>query len=162
MANTHLGIYLNDHLAASSGALDLMKQLAESHAGTPESTTLLQLHAEISAERQELAQLIERLGVGESLPRQLGTWVAGKVAQLKLDIDDKATGMLRLFEGLEALVVGIHGKRALWRVLGDLAQSSPELRGPDYARLARASEDQEQRVETMRRAVAPAAFAPAE
>lgn len=162
MANTHLGIYLNDHLAASTGALDLMKHLAEAHDGTPVAKLALQLHAEISAERQELEQLIKRLGLGESIPRQVGAWLGTKISQLKLQIDDKATGALRLFEGLEALTLGIHGKRALWIVLGELAENDAALRGPDYERLVQASEDQRQRVEIMRLAAAPAAFAPIE
>lgn len=160
VANKHLAIYLNDHLAASTGALDLMKHLAEAHDGTPVAELALQLHAEISAERQELEQLIKQLGFGESIPRQVGAWLGTKIGQLKLQIDDKATGALHLFEGLEALTIGIHGKHGLWRVLGELAESNPKLRGPNYQQLVQASEDQQQRVETMRLAAAPAAFEP--
>jgi len=158
MANKHLAIYLNDHLAGSTGALELLAHLAAAHADTPVGDTLTQLHAEIEADRQELEHLINRLDITESGPRKLGAWLGEKVAQLKLQMDDKATGAMRLFEGLEALAMGIQGKRGLWRVLGAASESLPELQGIDYQQLVQRSEDQHRRVEVMRLAAGQEAF----
>ena len=158
MANKHLAIYLNDHLAGSTGALELLIDLAEAHSGTPIADGITQLHAEIHVERQELEHLIEQLHVTESVPRKVGAWLGEKVAQLKLQLDDKATGSMHLFEGLEAVTIGIQGKRALWRVLGVVSENAPELQGPDYNHLVQRSEDQYRRVEVMRLAAAKEAF----
>jgi hypothetical protein len=158
MANKHLAIYLNDHLAGSTGALELLTHLAAAHPDTPVGESLMQLHAEIEAERQQLEQLIDRLDITESGPRKLGAWLGEKLAQLKMQMDDKATGAMRLFEGLEALALGIQGKRGLWQALGMLSEALPELKGIDYNQLVQRSEDQHRRVEAMRLAAAKEAF----
>jgi hypothetical protein len=158
VANKHLAIYLNDHLAGSTGALELLTHLAEAHSGTPVADSLMQLHAEIHADRQELEHLIARLHITESASRKVGAWLGEKMAQLKLQMDDKATGAMHLFEGLEVIAIGIQGKRALWRVLGVVSENDPELRGLDYNQLVQRSEDQHQRVEVMRLAAAKEAF----
>jgi len=158
MAHKHLGIYLNDHLAGATGALELMADLAEAHAGTPVGDALTQLHNEIEAERQQLERLIERLDVSVSGPRRMGAWLGEKLAYIKLQIDDKSTGAMRLFEGLEALALGIQGKRGLWRVLAIISQADPDLHGIDYEHLVQRSGDQQRRVEEMRLAAAKEAF----
>ncbi|MEO7912387.1 MAG: hypothetical protein ABIV47_22300 [Roseiflexaceae bacterium] len=158
MANKHLAIYLNDHLAGATGALELLTHLAEAHADTQIGDILTSLHAEIDAERQELEQLIDRLDITVSAPRKLGAWLGEKLAYAKLQLDDKAAGAMRLFEGLEALAIGIQGKRGLWSVLGVVSERLPELQGIDYQQLVLRSEDQHRRVELMRLAAAKQAF----
>jgi hypothetical protein len=158
MANKHLAIYLNDHLAGATGALELMTDLAEAHAGTPVGDSLRQLHDEIEAERQELERLIDRLDISVSAPRRMGAWLGEKLAYLKMQVDDKTTGAMRLFEGLEALALGIQGKRGLWRVLAIVSEADPDLRGLDYDQLVQRSEDQHRRVEQMRLAASKPAF----
>ncbi|MDQ2995917.1 MAG: hypothetical protein M3R61_02500 [Chloroflexota bacterium] len=150
MANKHLAIYLNDHLAGSTGALELLTHLADAHAGTPIGDALTQLHAEIEADRHELEHLIDRLQIAESGPRKVGAWLGEKLAQLKLQIDDQSTGAMRLFEGLEAVAIGIQGKRGLWRVLSVASETLTELQGIDYTELVQRSDDQHRRVEMMR------------
>lgn len=159
MANKHLTIYLNDHLAGATGALDLLAHLEEAHAGTPVGDSLAQLHADIEADCQELEQLMERLDISESAPRKVTAWLSEKMADLKLRLDDKTTGAMRLFEGLEALLLGTEGKRALWQALAVAAEAVPELQGVDYDRLAQRSQDQHNRVEMMRLDAAKAALA---
>jgi hypothetical protein len=158
MANKHLAIYLNDHLAGATGALELLSDLAEAHAGTPVGANLTQLHNEIEADRQELERLVHRLDIAVSGPRRMGAWLGEKLANVKLQLDDKATGAMRLFEGLEALALGIQGKRGLWRALAVASQSDLDLRGLDYENLTQRSEDQHRRVELMRLAAAKEAF----
>jgi len=150
MANNHLAIYLNDHLAGATGALELLAHLQEAHADTPLGDALTQLHTEIEAERQELEHLIDRLDINVSSSRKIGAWLAEKLAQLKLQIDEKADGSMRVFEGLEALALGIQGKRGLWQVLASVSRAAPELGGIDYHQLVRRSEDQYRRVEALR------------
>jgi hypothetical protein len=158
MAYNHLAIYLNDHLAGSVVALDLIGHMASAHAGTPLERSLNQLRVEVEADRQQLQRLMDRLEIGESGPRKATAWLAEKAAQLKLLADDRASGALRLLESAEALSLGIEGKRGLWRVLDSASEELPELRGLDYAALERRAEDQRGRVEGIRLVAAKAAF----
>jgi hypothetical protein len=80
------------------------------------------------------------------------------VAELKLRVDDPSAGALLLLEGLEALGLGILGKRALWRALAAAAEAVPELQGVDYARLEQRAEEQHRRVEGVRLDTAKVAF----
>lgn len=161
MANTHLSIYLNDHLAGSEGALELLGHLEAAYTGTAVGDLLAGLRADIEADRQELEQLMQRLGIAASATRKVGGWLAEKAAYLKLKLDDKANGSMRLFEGLEGLGIGIHGKWSLWKALIAAGDSVPGLQGVDYERLAQRAEDQRARVELMRLEAAKVALATA-
>lgn len=146
----HVATYLNDHLAGSTAALDLLEHLEAAHPGTEVAGVLAGLRADILADRGELEALIARLGVATSGVRQAVGWVAEKVARLKLRVDDPAGGPLRLLESVEAVAVGIHGKGSLWRALAAV----PALRGPDYDRLAARADEQRGRIEAVRLAAA--------
>ena len=56
---------------------------------------------------------------------------AEKVSRLKLK-HGSADG-LGTFEALEFLVIGIHGKWALWRAMAELASFDSRLEGIDFA-----------------------------
>jgi hypothetical protein len=159
MASTHLAIYLNDHLAGAEGALELLGDLEAAYTGTPVGDALVQLHAEIEADRQQLEHLMERLHFTVSVPRKVSAWLGEKLAYVKLQLDDKATGAMRLFEGLEALGLGIQGKGGLWRALAFVSEDADELQGIDYDHLLQRAKDQHRRVEVMRLDAAKEALA---
>src|SRR5436190_2458592 len=117
MAEQHLATYLNDHLAGAVGALELLTHLEESHPGPGLKRFLTDLRADIVADRQELESLMARLHVATSPSRKAVAWLAEKITQTKLRLDDPDDGALRLLEANEALAIGIEGKRALWRAL---------------------------------------------
>lgn len=150
MANKHLATYLNDHLAGATGALELLSHLEEAYAGTPLGAMLEQLHTDIEANRQQLEHLIERLQIDVSAPRKVSAWLGEKLVYLKLQLDDTTTGDMRLFEGLEALALGIQGQRALWNALAIASEAEPGLQGVDYDRLIQSAEHQYRRVEEQR------------
>lgn len=157
MANEHLATYLNDHLAGSVGALELLERLESESAES--KAFFAELRADIESDRQELQALMRRLGIAESRTRKVGGWLADKLAQLKLRLDDKAAGSLCLLETLELIGLGIDGKKALWRDLNAAAETAPELRGNDYECLVQRAKEQRGRVETVRLQAAKAAFA---
>ncbi len=157
MANKHLATYLNNHLAGSVTALELLSSLETAQANPDMARFASELHAEIEADQQELEDLMQRLQITKSGPRQAGGWLAEKVMQIKLRLDDPADGALHLLESLEVLAVGIEGKRGLWRALA--AAAVPGLQLTDYERLTKRAEEQHQRVETTRLATAKTAFA---
>lgn len=158
MTTKHLTTYLNDHLAGSVVALELMEHLEAAHRDSAVADFLVTLRAEVAADRQELEALLERLHTSESRPRQILAWLGEKAAQLKLQFDDAAGGDLRLFEGLEVLSLGIEGKRSLWLALATVAEEFPALQGVDYQRLIQRAEMQRRQVEHERLRAARAAF----
>jgi len=158
MANEHLATYLNDHLAGSVVALELLEHLESSYAGTPLESFFKDLTAEIKADREKLEGLMSQLEIAESRPRKASAWVTEKITTLKLLLDDPADGDLRLFESLEALSLGIEGKRGLWLALAAVAERSPQFRLLNYPELISRAETQrsrveEKRIETARRAL---------
>jgi hypothetical protein len=130
--NQHLGVYLNDHLAGSTAALELLDVLRNVD-GHEEWAS--RVRTDIAEDRQELEQLMRHLGIAEKRVRQAAAWVTEKLAELKTRIDDRSGGALQRLELIEALALGIDGKRALWTALEAAAADVPALRALDYARL---------------------------
>lgn len=159
MANEYLAIYLNDHLAGSVIAIDLLDYLEPVYAGSDMARFFATLREEIISDRLELERLMQRLQIVESRPRKASAWIAGKFTELKLRVDDNARGPFRLLESLEAIGLGIHGKWALWRALGAAASANTELQGIlDYQRLEERAQEQREAVELLRLEAAKAAF----
>lgn len=155
-----LSVYLNDHLAGSVAALELIKHLTEKFPDSKLETFLADLHAEISADQDVLRDLIGAFEKNESVVRKAGAWVMEKFGQVKLGIDRGDVSGVGLLEAFEGLVLGITGKMLLWRSLAVASRTRPQLRGPDYAELERRAAQQRDRVEQKRLAAAREAFAP--
>jgi hypothetical protein len=158
MSKEHLATYLNDHLAGSVIAVEILEHLAN------EATDLMPdlglLRADIDADREQLKLLMDRLGIVESRVRKVTSWIAEQVAEAKFEVDDESRGTFRRLERLEALAVGIDGKFALWRALNACVELAPELRGVDYEHLAQRALDQRTRLEVFRLQAARLALAP--
>lgn len=154
MSQTPLQTYLNDHLAGSVAALELLDHLAGT-AATPETQQFfMTLHGEIAAERHTLQELLQQLGGTESGLRKAGAWLAEKLGEAKLRVDDAMGGRVKSFEALETLALGIQGKLALWVALEAVRDRITELQAIDLPRLQRQSRDQHARVEARRVAAA--------
>jgi hypothetical protein len=154
MSRVPLHIYLNDHLAGSVMALELIEHLADVDTGSDARQFFGDLRGEIAADQEILKGLLERLGVSESPVRQAGAWLVEKFGRVKLRVDDMVAGKLRLLEGLEALALGIQGKLALWAALETVRDQIAELRSLDLPRLQQRAREQHSRVETRRLVVA--------
>lgn len=159
MTNAYLATYLNDHLAGATAGLELLAHLEKSHTGDELGATFAQLHREIGEDREELVGLMKRLDIAASAARRLTGWCAEKMTELKLRLDDPGRGPLRLLEEVEALAVGVDGKRCLWRALGTAAEQAAPLRQLDYQRLERRALQQRERLESIRLEAARKALA---
>jgi len=160
MADGHIATYLNDHMAGATAALELLENLQAANHDTVFKSFVADLRSDIEADRQELKRLMDRLDISQSGLRKASAWLAAKVAELKLRLDDAPGGDLRLFESLEALSLGIEGKRGLWLALAAAAENAPALQLVEYDRLIKRAEDQRNRVETMRLKAAREALTP--
>jgi hypothetical protein len=158
MATDPLVTYLNDHLAGSRSALQLLEHLIESTSDPGTHELLVEVRAEIAADRHVLEDLIRRAGGAPSVVRDVGGWIAEKLARLKLAIDDPSNAPLRRLEALEILALGIEGKRVLWRALSAVAPSIPGLADVNFGDLIRRAAEQQARVEAQRIEAARVAF----
>jgi hypothetical protein len=148
MYKTNLATYLNDHLAGSVVALDLLDHLDKFHRGSSLATALADIRQQILEDRNELEGFMSRLGITKSGPRKAMAWVSEKFAEIKLSLDDKAGGPLHLFEALEAIALGIDGKRALWSAL--VAAGIPEISRTATERLIDRAKHQREVIEALR------------
>jgi hypothetical protein len=156
MKNEALITYLQDHLAGALHAIELLKSMREHFSGEPLGTFADELLSEVEADRDVLARLTESVGGTVGGMKEWGAWLTEKVSRLKLK-HGSADG-LGTFEALEFLVIGIHGKRALWRAMEAVAPSDPHLRDVDFAGLIARAENQHQKVEEQRLACAQSVF----
>jgi hypothetical protein len=160
VADKYIGTYLNDHLAGSEVALELLKHVEAAQDGTDLGRFCAALRGEITADRRELEGLMARLDLPESRARKASAWLTEKLTGWKLRVDDPAGGPLRLLEAIEAVSLGIEGKRSLWRALKAAAAGAPALRILDYDRLIERAEGQRGRVEEVRLEIAQQALVP--
>ena len=151
-----LTIYLNDHLAGSVAAVQLVEHLAQASRGTERHDFFTTLRAEIVEDQEVLKRLLSQIGGKESKVRKAAAWLTEKIGEAKLNLDDTGNGQLRLLESLETLGLGIQGKLGLWLALK--AAAAPKLRELDLPRMERRARDQLERVEAQRLQVARAAF----
>jgi hypothetical protein len=158
MAQEHLATYLNDHLAGSVVALDLLDHLEATHSEDTLRDFFKEIRADVASDRQELERLMKGLNIDQSRTRKASAWLAEKFTELKLRFDDPKAGALLLFESLEALSLGIEGKRSLWRALAAISETTPALRIADYDHLQQRAQEQRDRVEALRVETAPTAL----
>ena len=153
-----LEIYLRDHYAGAVSALELLEHLIKAHEDDSLGDFFCQLRVEIKADHQQLHNLMEALGFEESSLRNTGAWLAEKFSRAKVGFTAGEDAKLRLLQSLEMLLLGITGKKLLWRALSATQDSSSILRRTDLARLEARAVEQAKKVEAQRLAAAEVAF----
>ena len=151
----NLDSYLNDHLAGSISALELIAHWVEVHKGEPLGRFFVETEREIKADQDTLRDVMRTLGVEESKVRQAGAWAAEKVGRARLMIAGDEQGSLGLVLTLEGLIMGVTGKKLMWRALA--AAKLPRLKSYNFEEPQRRAEQQIERIEAERiRAVSQA------
>jgi hypothetical protein len=153
-----LADYLNDHLSGSVGALEMLDRMIEACAGKPLERFLRDLRDDIGYDQKQLQELMQKLGVRESTTGKAGAWIAEKLTRPKIDLEDGSTDAIGVFLGLEALLLGITGKRSLWRALQAASRTVPALARLDYSGLEKRAIEQCERVEARRLEIARTVF----
>jgi hypothetical protein len=154
-----LTTYLNDHLAGSVAALELLDHMISLDQRSSLGT-LSELRMQVEQDQKVLQDLLRELGARESAVRKAAAWLTEKLGQAKLKFDDPGDGDLRMLEALETLGLGIQGKLALWRALASVAGRVPQLGALDLQQLQRRATDQLERVEALRIQAARTALTP--
>ncbi len=156
MSKEALGTYLNDHLAGSIMAVEMMERTIEEDRGTPLRAFLSGLVNEVKSDQDLLRGLLEKLDTNENPLKKAGAWLAEKAGRLKMG--DTREGALGRLELLETLSLGIYGKLKLWLALERVAPRHPELAGLDYKKLQSSAREQHDQIEARRVETALEAF----
>jgi len=151
-----LDSYLNDHLAGSISALEVIDHWAEAHKGGSLGSFFVQIETEIKADQETLRGIMRILGVEESKMRKAGAWAAEKLGRARLIIAGDEPGSLGLVLTLEGLIMGVTGKKLLWASLA--AVKLPALNTYNFEQLQRRAEQQIERIEAERMSAVRQAF----
>jgi hypothetical protein len=156
----NLGSYLNDHLAGSVSAIELLDHLIKGQAGQPLEEFLVNIRDEVKADQEILQGLIGKLDMEESAVRKAGAWLVEKVGEVKIAVGGSEVGGLGLLQAFEVLGLGIMGKKLLWRSLSTIEADIPELQGLGLRDLEQRAQEQFDRVEKERLHIARDALGP--
>lgn len=115
-----LAIYLNDHLAGATAGCELARRAASANRGSRYGEFLTGLTESIEQDRRSLLELMRILGVRVDRLKVIGAWGAEKIGRFKLNGRLVGYSPLSRVVELEALLLAVHGKLALWRSLQEL------------------------------------------
>ncbi|MGB9378339.1 MAG: hypothetical protein WCB04_12580 [Mycobacteriales bacterium] len=145
-----LGIYLNDHLAGSTGGLELIRRIASAHRGSSAGATLDRMVVEFRDEREALMQMMAALGVPVRHYKVYGAWVFEKVGRFKLNGSLLHRSPLSDLVELEGMRLGVEGKAAGWRTLRTAASRYDVLDATRLDRLIAQARAQSDTLEELR------------
>jgi hypothetical protein len=151
-----LAIYLNDHLAASTGGLELGRRTLGSNRGNDFGEYLEKLVPRLEHQRATLLEVMGTLDVGVDRVKVAGAWAGEKLGRLKPNGRLRSYSPLSRVVELEILALGSQGRLGLWRTLDQLRHET--LSGFDFAALAHETEQQIDQLDTERRRAAAQAF----
>ena len=154
--NDSLQVYLNDHLAGSSFAVELLQYLRDQTEDGELARFAGRTLADVEADVAVLKGIVEGVGDSGFTLKQAAGWVAEKASRFKLHHGE--TNGLGTFEALEILSLGILGKQALWRVLAQIAETDSRVGETDFKRLGERAYFQYRTVEAYRLRAARTAF----
>jgi len=151
-----LDSYLNDHLAGSISALEVIDHWAETQKGEPLGSFFGEIEREIKEDQETLRGIMRTLGVEESKVRKAGAWAVEKLGRARLIIAGNEPGSLGLVLTLEGLIMGVTGKKLLWASLA--AAKLPPLNTYNFEQLQHRTEQQVERIEAERMSAIRQAF----
>lgn len=155
-----LGLYLNDHLAGSTAGLDLLNRAARAHRGGPLGPQLERLAREVGQDRESLKEIMQSLDVPVRRARAALGWLGEKAGRLKLNGRLFSRSPLSDIIELEAMRLGVEGKRSCWRTVRSLADRDDRIDTAQLAWLLDRAEEQAETLERLRTLCALRVFAP--
>jgi hypothetical protein len=155
MATELLGVYLNDHLAAATGEMELARRMAASaEPGSELATALNGLTSEITADRSALVKIMASLGIPVRGYKVFAAWAGEKAGRLKLNGRLLTRSPLSDLEETEILRLGVEGKAVGWRTLRMLAERDSRLDPRRLDELLRRADHQLSVLEALRSSIA--------
>ena len=115
--------------------------------------------AEIERDRETLERLMDRLGATQNPVKQSITWMAEKASRLKFSGATTGDRELGRFLSLEAMSLGVEGKRCLWESLAVIPDADPAIRELDLPQLSARATSQRATIDRERLALVLRALA---
>jgi hypothetical protein len=153
-----LGIYCNDHLAASTGGVELVSRMLGRWRGTPYEPHLTALLTELKEERAALRATMEALGLPVRQYKQLASWVAEKVSRGKLNGRMLSRSPLSDLVEFEFIATAVLAKRAGLETLREIAEVDRRVDAALMERLINQADRQHEWLSEARREVAARIF----
>ena len=147
--------YLLDHLSGADMAIRVVQRLGATHQDTEHGTLFRRLLREFDEDRSVVRTLLTQLGAsGRSIKRAAG-FASGTVLSVTAGGEP---GDLSLLRTLEALAIGVQGKRCLWRALQNLHPVPVTVHGMNFVQLEVRAVRQWEAIEERRRALVQQTF----
>lgn len=159
MNHDNLANYLNNHLAGAVAVIELVKQAVSENSSSELGKWLERFLAELEDDRETVRRILREIGSTEHTVKKLGAWVLEKMATTRLSDMAMAGGSphLRRVLELEAMLIGTHGRRGMWRLL-ELFHDGSHESDSDYVFRQQRAERQAADLEALREQEAAAAF----
>jgi hypothetical protein len=150
MQRDPLEIYLADHHAGSTGGLELARRTLRRDHDPATRNALMRVATEIAEDRVALEQVMHAVGARPSRIKDQLAWTLEKLGRLKANGRIRGQSALGRLVELEALYLGIAGKRALWESLRHVptVSTNPAV---NLDELVQRADDQLERLEPLRR-----------
>lgn len=145
-----LRIYLNDHLAGATAGVALVRRVAGAHRTTAAGPELAELASQVAQDRTALVEIMAALGISPDLVKPPLALLAERLGRLKPNGSLLARSPLSSVLELEAMALGVTGKRAGWRALHELCGSEPRLEPARIEELISRAERQAATLERLR------------
>ncbi len=107
--------YLNDHLAGSVAAIELIDDLIDASDDASLRRFFAALKRDIESDQKVLDKSSRAAARAKAVIRKVAAWVSEKAARAKFKVAGENLGGLGLVQALEMLALGIRGKELLWR-----------------------------------------------
>jgi hypothetical protein len=153
-----LGIYCNDHLAASTGGVELVSRMLGRHRGGRHEQALEQLLDELREERNALRNSMAALGIPVRQYKQLASWVGEKLSRAKLNGHLLSRSPLSDLVEFEFIATAVLAKRAGFESLRAVAEVDSRLDSALLDRLIAQADAQHRWLADARRQVAAEVF----
>jgi hypothetical protein len=153
-----LGIYCNDHLAAATGGIELVSRMLGRHRGTEYEQPMEQLLDELREERAGLRSTMAALSLPVRQYKQLGSWVAEKLARGKLNGRLLSRSPLSDLVEFEFIATAVLAKRAGFETLRALAEVDRRVDAELFRRLIDQADRQHTWLADARRQVAAGVY----
>lgn len=160
MPDQYLRLYLQDHLAANTGALALARRCRRNNPEQPLAGVLERVIDELHTAQREMRRALEAVGGSES-------WLKAGVARFgellgrfkPNEMTLRYTDLARIYE-LETLIVALESQTMVWRTLSWAKIREQRLDGFDFESLAEQAERQRDALIVQREQAIEPAFTP--
>lgn len=140
MSDTHLAIWLDDHLGIAVGLLELARRCRKQNPDPPFGERLDHVTQELETERTAIEDVLADLGTEPSRLKQVAGWLAEKAGRIRLNERLTSYSPLSRLEELEALMMGVASLAVMWRSLQRVRGDDAKPGGVDLERRASAAE----------------------